>query len=39
MSGGESPHLGTPADFGSFLARESEKWKTVAKNANVRIAN
>jgi hypothetical protein len=36
---GVIPRPGTPADFGTFLARESEKWKTVAKNAGIRIAN
>ncbi len=36
---GVLPRPGTPGDFGSFLAGESEKWNTVAKNANIQIAN
>jgi tripartite-type tricarboxylate transporter receptor subunit TctC len=36
---GVVPRPGTPADFGTFLARESAKWQAVAKNANIRIAN
>jgi tripartite-type tricarboxylate transporter receptor subunit TctC len=34
---GVIPRPGTPADFGAFLARESTKWQTVAKNAGIRI--
>lgn len=34
---GVIPRPGTPEDFGAFLARESEKWQTVAKRANIRI--
>jgi tripartite-type tricarboxylate transporter receptor subunit TctC len=34
---GVSPRPGAPADFGAFLARESTKWQTVAKNAGIRI--
>jgi tripartite-type tricarboxylate transporter receptor subunit TctC len=34
---GVIPRPGTPADFGAFLARESAKWQTVAKNAGIRI--
>ena len=36
---GVIPRPGTPADFGAFLARESTKWQTVAKNAGIKIAN
>jgi hypothetical protein len=36
---GVIPMPGTPADFGAFLARESTKWQTVAKNAGIKIAN
>ena len=36
---GVIPRPGTPADFSAFLARESEKWQTVAKTAGIRIAN
>jgi tripartite-type tricarboxylate transporter receptor subunit TctC len=36
---GVIPRPGTPADFGAFLARESEKWQSVAKAAGIRIAN
>ena len=34
---GVIPRPGTPEDFGAFLARESERWQAVAKNANIRI--
>jgi len=34
---GVIPRPGTPEDFGTFLAREAEKWQTVAKRANIRI--
>ncbi len=34
---GVVPRPGTPEDFGAFLAREAEKWQTVAKRANIRI--
>jgi tripartite-type tricarboxylate transporter receptor subunit TctC len=34
---GVIPRPGTPADFGAFLAHEAEKWRTVAKRANIRI--
>lgn len=34
---GVIPRLGTPEDFGAFLVRESKKWQTVAKRANIRI--
>lgn len=34
---GVIPRPGTPEDFGVFLAREAEKWQTVAKRANIRI--
>jgi tripartite-type tricarboxylate transporter receptor subunit TctC len=34
---GVIPRPGTPDDFGSFLAREAEKWRTVAKRAHIRI--
>jgi tripartite-type tricarboxylate transporter receptor subunit TctC len=34
---GVIPRPGTPGDFGAFLARESTKWQTVAKNAGIRI--
>jgi tripartite-type tricarboxylate transporter receptor subunit TctC len=36
---GVIPMPGTPADFGAFLARESIKWRTVAKNAGIKITN
>jgi tripartite-type tricarboxylate transporter receptor subunit TctC len=36
---GVIPMPGTPANFGAFLARESIKWQTVAKNAGIRITN
>jgi tripartite-type tricarboxylate transporter receptor subunit TctC len=34
---GVVPRPGTPADFGAFLKRESEKWQAVAKTAGIRI--
>jgi len=34
---GVIPRPGTPDDFGTFLAREAEKWQTVAKRAHIRI--
>jgi tripartite-type tricarboxylate transporter receptor subunit TctC len=34
---GVIPRPGTPEDFGNFLAREAEKWQTVAKRAHIRI--
>jgi tripartite-type tricarboxylate transporter receptor subunit TctC len=36
---GVIPRPGTPADFGAFLKRESEKWQTVAKTAGIKIKN
>ena len=34
---GVIPRPGSPDDFGIFLAREAEKWQTVAKRAHIRI--
>jgi tripartite-type tricarboxylate transporter receptor subunit TctC len=34
--GGTSPG-GTPADFARFIAEETEKWRKVAKFANVKV--
>jgi molybdenum cofactor guanylyltransferase len=32
-----SPGVGTPAEFGAFLAKEREKWQGVAKAAHIQI--
>lgn len=32
---GQDPVSSTPAEFGSLIQREYEKWKTVVKNANI----
>src|SRR5215475_64719 len=34
---GSEPRIGTPAEFGTFLAGETRKWADVAKRANVTV--
>ena len=33
---GGMPHTGSPADFGKFLADETEKWAKVIRSANIK---
>jgi tripartite-type tricarboxylate transporter receptor subunit TctC len=33
---GASPFVGSPADFGTFMAAETEKWAKVVKLANIK---
>jgi tripartite-type tricarboxylate transporter receptor subunit TctC len=33
---GASPFVGSPADFGAFMAAETEKWAKVVKLANIK---
>jgi tripartite-type tricarboxylate transporter receptor subunit TctC len=34
---GSEPRIGTPAEFGTFLAGETRKWADIAKRANVTV--
>src|SRR4029450_48152 len=34
---GSEPRIGTPAEFGTFLAGETRKWADIAKQANVSV--
>ncbi len=37
VSLGSEPFTGSPADFGKFLAEETEKWAKVVKFANLKV--
>ena len=34
---GAVPLLGTPAEFASFIAAQNEKWRLVARTANIKV--
>ena len=34
---GSEPFTGSPADFGKFLAAETEKWAKVVRFANLKV--
>ena len=34
---GAVPLLGTPAEFASFIAAQNEKWRSVARAANIKV--
>jgi tripartite-type tricarboxylate transporter receptor subunit TctC len=36
---GSSPFVVSPAEFGKFIAGETEKWATVIKSANIKPEN
>ena len=34
---GAAPLAGSPADFGTFIAAEAEKWSKVIREANIKV--